>query len=144
MWRAFLQHPPDCIANYLRLPPQPRIPKPQHLYSTLFQIGVPFLIFHHLIRRTVLKTIQFNIEFRLQAEKIKDVWAVRMLPAEFILGKVPVPEPAPQKFFRPSVMLPQRAGNPRRSFGFGGIERPPGFHGMTIMIVSGKVKSLFD
>jgi hypothetical protein len=49
-----------------------------------------------MFRRAVLGAIQFEVEVRLQTEEIQDVWPKRMLPSEFIVGEVPVTEPAPK------------------------------------------------
>jgi len=110
MWCAFLQGLPDFITHHLLLPSQPCIPKPKDFYTVLLQITITLPVFLHLIRKAMLRTIEFDVQPGFQAEEIQYNWAVWMLPPKFVLGKTAVTQPAPEQFFRPSVVLPQITG----------------------------------
>ena len=63
-----------------------------------------------LIWKTVLATVQFNVQFRLLAKEIQIVSAERMLAAKFVAGETPVAQPAPDKFFHPRFLFAKLAG----------------------------------
>jgi hypothetical protein len=63
-----------------------------------------------LVGKTVLATVQLNIEFRLLAKEIQVVNTDGMLTTEFVAGKTPGTQPAPDQFFRPRFNLAKLPG----------------------------------
>ncbi|SRR6266446_3243080 len=107
--RTLLKRGPDCIANRLLLAAKMRIPIPHDFHAACLQPGVAFRVFLPRLGETVLKSVQFDIELRLKAEKIEHVRAERMLASKFIFGKSSITEPTPNELFRPRVMFPHHS-----------------------------------
>ena len=63
-----------------------------------------------LTRITVLTAVQLNSQFCLFAEKIQIILPYRMLSPKFIAAKTPIPQPAPDKLFRPGFFFAKLAG----------------------------------
>ena len=133
---AFLQRPPDCIPNNVFFAPQPRIPEPQHFDSAFSQKRIALTIPGLLLRFPMLKAVNLNVQFGFETEKIQNIWPVRMLSSELVVGKAAVAQPALHQLFRPRVLLAQRARELRRTFGFGGINWFMNIHGPPV----GRVK----
>ena len=110
MRRAQLQLVENCIADALRIPPQPRVPEPQRLDAERLQELFPLRIMLSLVGKTVLAAVQFHIQLRLFAKEIQIVNTARMLPAKFVAAEPPGAQPAPHQLFRPGFHLAKLPG----------------------------------
>ena len=127
MRRPLLQFPPDGVANRLFFPSQPRVPKSQNFHTDFGQPDIAFRVFAFWFRKTMLRTVQFNIQKSFNTKEIKNMRTKNMLPPEFVSRKAAVAQPTPQQSFRPRVLLAQVAGE--RYELFGGF----GWHGLLII-----------
>jgi hypothetical protein len=110
MRRTFLQFAPNRFPDGLFVLPKVRVPKLQDFHTGSGQPGIAFFIHFFLFRKTMLRTVQLNVQKRFDGEKIKDMRTKRMLSPEFVCRKTAVAQPAPQQFFRPGIPLAQIAG----------------------------------
>jgi hypothetical protein len=91
------------------------IPEPPRLNVARFQVGIPLRIPCLLFWKTVLATVQFHVVTRLGAVKIQRIISQSMLSPEFVGGKAPAAQNAPELFLRISGFLAQHAGNGGRT-----------------------------
>jgi hypothetical protein len=111
MRRTLLKRFPNGIPDFLALASETRVPKSQHFDSASFQPIVAFGISASVHWKAVARAVEFEVESRLQTEKVQNVRTERILPAKFVSREASVPQPSPEKFFGPSVMLPHSSGN---------------------------------
>ncbi len=65
------------------------IPEPKGFNALFRQIFFPRFIPLNSFRQTVLKAVEFDIQFRVSAVKIQDMSTNLMLSAEFEAGELP-------------------------------------------------------
>jgi hypothetical protein len=111
MGRSRLERAPDAIPNELLFRPEMGIPKSQDLHAVSFQPRIPLRIQSPPLRKPVLTAIQLDIQARFQTKEIQNISSHRLLSPKLIGGKPPVSQPAPNKPFRPGIVLAQCAGN---------------------------------
>ncbi len=110
MQRAGLELVEDRVTDALRVASQMRIPEPQRFDAARFQKLFPFLVVSPLVGKTVLASVQFNIQLRLFAKEIQIVITDRMLASELVMAETSVAQPAPHQFFRPGFFFAKLAG----------------------------------
>ena len=91
MRSAFLQRPPNRLANGVVFAAQSGIPEAKHFDAARLQPGVTLHIFGLLSGRAVLEAVQFDVQPGFQTKEIQDVGPKWMLPAKFMACKIPVP-----------------------------------------------------
>src|ERR1051326_6862003 len=79
MRRAFLKSIPNRVAYRPPFPAQARIPKAHHFNAARLEPGVTFGVFRQRLWKTMLKAVQFDIQFRFDAEKVEYMRPVRVL-----------------------------------------------------------------
>jgi len=109
MRRAFLQRPPERVANHFFISAQSRTPKPQHFDTVRLQKSIPDTVGNLMSRQAVLKTVYLNVQFCFVAKEIQNVRPDRMLAAKFAFGKAVVAQPRPHQSFAPGFAFAQGA-----------------------------------
>jgi hypothetical protein len=110
MRRAHLQFVKNCVTDGLRVAPQMGVPEPQRFNASRFQKRLSCAVMMLRFRKTVLASVQFNVQPRFLAKEIKIVDANRMLASEFVAVETAVPQPAPDELFRPGFQCAELAG----------------------------------
>jgi hypothetical protein len=110
MRRARLQFTKDGIANHLWRASQPRVPKPEFLDAEAREELGPLLVVLTLLRKAVLRSVQFNRKPRLFAEKIQHVNPDGMLSPKLVSAEPAGAQPAPENSFGPSRVPTKRSG----------------------------------
>jgi hypothetical protein len=108
--RSSVQSIPDLQKDALAISSPLMIPKSHFFDALRNEKMLTFLIALVLSRQTVLEAIQFNGQFCDRTIKIEEVFALRMLPAEFEAGKTPRPQSPPQFPFLIRLFAAQTAG----------------------------------
>ena len=75
------------------------VPKPQTLYPEFFQNLFPHYISLQPFRQSMLKTVQFNRQLRVETVKIQDLAIDDVLAAKFKSGETPASQLFPELFF---------------------------------------------
>ena len=118
--RSRLQRIPNRISNNLPFASKSSVPESQYFHSSGFQRCISFLILQKLIGKSVLRTVQFDVERSFDAEEIKNVRTERVLAAEFVGREATVSEPGPQQLLGPGILFAEHtrdAGQPWRIHG---------------------------
>jgi len=107
MRSSLLQQLPQILLHRPWLTPD--LPIPETLGQNAPREQVPLLgsVALLLIRKTMLPTIQLQIELRFRAVEIEEVRADRMFPAELVPGEPPVAQKSPQAALGVRHRLPQ-------------------------------------
>lgn len=105
MRRSLLEFLKNYVANVLAVAMQMRIPKPKGFDAARLQKFLTLNITTLLFRKTVLASVQLDIQFSFFAEKIQVIITERMLTAEFVAIETPITQPAPQEFLRRSFLF---------------------------------------
>jgi len=113
LWRSFLQHSPDRIANHVFFASQSRIPEAEHLDAASLKPFIPFGVAFQLFGRPMLETVQLNIQHGFNAKEIQHVRRIRMFTPELISGKPTISKPSPQQLLGPRIIFAQCARNTR-------------------------------
>jgi hypothetical protein len=87
------------------------IPESQRLNALLRQKFFPRFVALDSLRRTVLRTVQFDGEFRVRAIEIQNVIADRVLAAEFETGETSPAQRPPEFFFFIGLIATKFAGD---------------------------------
>jgi hypothetical protein len=87
------------------------IPKPERFDSLLRQKFFPCFIPLNSFRQTMLKPVEFDIQFRVRAVKIQNMSANRVLPSKFEAGELSPPQCTPEFFFFVGLIAPKLAGD---------------------------------
>ena len=106
---AGLQFVQNGVADALGVAPLMRVPEPQCFNAARLQKRLAHRVMLLLIWKTMLTAVQFNVQPSLLAKEIQIVNANGMLPPEFVAVEAPVPQPAPDEFFRPCFLNAEMA-----------------------------------
>ena len=110
MRSAFLKLTKDSDTNHLRCASQPRVPEPEFLDAQRCEKLGPLLVMLALLRKAVLRSVEFNGEPGFLAKEIQRVGPGRVLSPELVSAELAISQPAPQNLFRPSRVLAKRSG----------------------------------
>src|SRR5260221_7328224 len=93
------------------------IPESQFLDVLFLQIRAAFLVVLHLLRQTVMKTVQLHVQPGGGAVKIQNVNSARMLASEFEARETMTPQRTPKFLFLVLLVATKLAGGLDRTHG---------------------------